>query len=550
MRNEDFEMSFPVDIFRRKFSLNHNRILGVKLADMTFTSDFYDGERGDLYPVVHKCEGARESWECGVYSHSYSSDEGGDYPRDSVVPYERAVFGKFDVWSERAPLLESSIDFTGAEGRRFTERFFTQLFPYATYSMSVLDIKSYGECGFTFFYDKDGEQVRAEVLLVHGAHGFYLVFVSPEGTVSTKDHGMFFPDVTGPELRFEVALRRGAFDVFVRERYGSRFITSFESESFKCSIKADMACRMGVALHTGGQVSVARVEACVDSGLGLADMRTVRYENSEVMTEGGKVYFTASIRRAWGTHQGVFSWVPGTAEIDMVGALFFDSGDGEINDDVATSLIFNRHTKKWHLHVASFSHGHVVGSAIFDNDVRFGVNIVDITLMTPMTDMTGSQDELMLGKKGDEDPDLIYDEDRKKWLFSICRHDGPTRKYRYFFFESDYPDRDFKFVGKGVVGEETGGSIMKIDGQMYFICGNARELRSNYRVYKWGEFDRYDELTFDYPDGGFRGWGTVIPLKIGTRQRYFHLTFDRVRTSKYEWSYGNVYLFEAESKKL
>ena len=53
-------------------------------------------------------------------------------------------------------------------------------------------------------------------------------------------------------------------------------------------------------------------------------------------------------------------------------------------------------------------------------------------------------------------------------------------------------------------------------------------------------------MEFDYDDGGFRGWGTIVPLKMGTRTRYFHLTFDRHNASNYNWSYGNLYCFEAE----
>ena len=51
---------------------------------------------------------------------------------------------------------------------------------------------------------------------------------------------------------------------------------------------------------------------------------------------------------------------------------------------------------------------------------------------------------------------------------------------------------------------------------------------------------------FDYPDGGFRGWGTLMPVKLGSRMRYFWLTFDRHRGSDYNWSYGNLYCFEAK----
>ena len=50
---------------------------------------------------------------------------------------------------------------------------------------------------------------------------------------------------------------------------------------------------------------------------------------------------------------------------------------------------------------------------------------------------------------------------------------------------------------------------------------------------------------FDYPDGGFRGWGTLIPVTMGTRTRYFWLTFDRHNASAFRWSYGNLYCFEA-----
>ena len=51
--------------------------------------------------------------------------------------------------------------------------------------------------------------------------------------------------------------------------------------------------------------------------------------------------------------------------------------------------------------------------------------------------------------------------------------------------------------------------------------------------------------AFNYPDGGFRGWGTVVPIKLGSRNRYFWLTFDRHNGSNYNWSYGNLYCFEA-----
>ena len=351
-------------------------------------------------------------------------------------------------------------------------------------------------------------------------------------------------------LTLTVSLRPGAFEIYLYREYGVEYITTFEVSSFDGSLAEDFFANAGVSLFCLGKVRLCGVRSFMDSGLGLADMRSVRYENSEVMLEGGRIYFTASIRRRWGTHQGVFSWIPGTADFSMVGALFFDAGDGRWCDDVATSLIYDRMSKKWRLHVASFNHDHVIGSAVFESDVRFGVNVVDIALMPPMQDYSGAQDHLMMGKPGDEDPDLIYDEKRGKWLFSVCRHDGDSVRYRYCFFESDRPDGGFLLVGRGEVGDETGGSIMNIDGEIYFICGNSRKLRSDYRIYRWGDFSKFESLSFDYPDGGFRGWGTLLPIKVGTRERIFHITFDRVRMSEYQWSYGNFYCFEGDYKKI
>ena len=125
---------------------------------------------------------------------------------------------------------------------------------------------------------------------------------------------------------------------------------------------------------------------------------------------------------------------------------------------------------------------------------------------------------------------------------AICRVDRAINSYRYSFFVSDEPFEGYTCIGQGLDGAETGGSFQKIDGERIFACGNDFYKTSNYRIYtKAGMI----EAKFDFPDGGFRGWGTLIPVKIGSRERIFWLTFDRHKGSGYNWSYGNVYGFEA-----
>ena len=148
-----------------------------------------------------------------------------------------------------------------------------------------------------------------------------------------------------------------------------------------------------------------------------------------------------------------------------------------------------------------------------------------------------------LGFQGDEDPDFYYNEQEKMWYMAICRISLTTKKYRYMFFKSKNPFSDYTYIGQGHEGAETGGSFVNIDGETSFVCGNDFNKRANYRIYTKGGMQ---EAKFDFDDGGFRGWGTIIPVVMGSRKRYFWLTFDRHNGSSYNWSYGNIYCFEAE----
>jgi hypothetical protein len=241
-----------------------------------------------------------------------------------------------------------------------------------------------------------------------------------------------------------------------------------------------------------------------------------------------------------GTFQGIFSWIPGTAEFRMTGALFYDCGDGKWRGYVAPVILYHRDKKQWYVWVSSFEHEHILAHASFDGDPRFGVNVVDVEIMEGAYDT--SDMSVFVGFKGDEDPDLFYDEEKDRWLMAICRIDPKTRSYVYVFFESKDPFKEYKYVGKGFEGAETGGSFVRIAGEIYFVCGNDFKERSEYRIYSKNGMQL---AKFNYPDGGFRGWGTVIPVKMGSRTRYFWLTFDRHNGSEYNWSYGNFYCFEA-----
>ena len=467
-------MNILNNTFHRLFSLNMYKTHKLKLGKLSFSKDFINTDRGDLYPLL-----------------SQSND-------------------LYEYVKENTYYIES--------GK--SERLMGQFFPYATYEISFKLNK--GKTGFGF-YIKDA---KATVLY----NGVCLSFT--DGVKSE----IFTPAY--PIDKLIVSLRPGAFDIYHIVNNFAEYICTFKSDLFNRSAYYDEFKSGYVSFVAEGVAEIKEGVFYIDSGVSLADIRPVTYEDGTVILENGKIFLTASIRMQEETFQGVFSWVPGTCEFNLEGAIFYDAGDGMWGNDVAASLIYNRLKNKWLLWVCSFSHNHILAHSEFDFDIRFGVNVLDITLMD-----TGAQseDSSFLGKEGDEDPALIFDKKNNRWLMAICRLIGDTKKYRYMFYESDNPLSDFKFIGQGFEGEETGGSFVNIEDEIVFICGNSFKEKSNYRVYTK---DGMKNLKFDFCDGGFRGWGTVIPIGKGTRKEYYHLTFDRHLGSSYNWSYGNIYCYK------
>jgi len=483
--------------FKRKFALNLYKNLRLYLGRMCFSSDFVNDTRGDMYPILA---------QSGVVSEKVSG-------------------GKYSI--------------SGENNSRIS-RFITGYFPYASYEMQI--DSTTGKAGFEFIGKNDTVSIAYD-----GSDNTVKFYVN--GALASENSISDFPFGS----KFEVSCRVNKFDIYIKKpksNYHDYFCT-FTHECFAEMNREDNFKNTSVAvffqaLQNESYVTLSNVCSYLDSGVAMADIRPVRYENGDILMEDGKVFLTVSVRLQEEMYQGVLEWIPGTAEFSLCGAIFYDVGDGIWGNDVAATVVYNRKTDMWNIWYCSFSHDHILAYCECEGDVRYGINVLDTTLMERLP--KDADDKIFLGKEGDEDPNFIYDEKNGKWYMTVCRLALDGSGYKYFLFETDSktPFDGWKYITNSTSGEETGGSIVKLDDKFIFACGNSFSKRANYRIYTLPDFENYKEMSFDYDDGGFRGWGTIIPVKKGTRIIYYHLTFDRHIGSNvgYNWSYGNIYCFE------
>ena len=485
-------MSLPVK-FRRLFSCNFRKNLILPLASMPFSTDFVHAERGDPASLTEKTGDCTENVSAGIYT------------------------------------------VTGEHGT--VSRLIGAYAPYATYEMRLNALS--GAAGFTF---RRGEECF-RILTAQRDGKLTLLFENGAFREEYASETVFVPG-----CRVLVTSRKEFLDCYADTGNGYPvFLHTFRAEGWEENLRYQQKFRdVKVFCTVRGSAVLSSVRVYMDCGIAQADIRPVRYENGRAMIEDGKLYLTMSIRMEAECYSGVFSWVPGTECFALVGALFFDSGDGLLGNDVASSILYDRRCGKWYLWVCAFSHGHILAHAELDADPRFGVNIIDYRLSEPMRE--GDDDTVLRGKQGDEDPDFLYDEKTGFWYLTICRLTQTEEgiRYRYHLFRSKQPFDGYAFITRSAGGDETGGSLLLRQDGLYFVCGSSFVLRSRYHIYHLPDMTSPVIPSFDYDDGGFRGWGTYIPVLRGTRETVYHLTFDRERGSDYNWSYGNLYCFLPE----
>ncbi len=288
-----------------------------------------------------------------------------------------------------------------------------------------------------------------------------------------------------------------------------------------------------------GSVILKHVDMNLSTGVGLADIRAITYENGDPLLDQGRVWYTMSIRgRALPHHiQGVFSMNPAVFDIKLEGIVLFDRNDGILRNEIASHIFYDREEKIWR--------GMTTGFSAFANpekeekqllaiestkDPRFGFSIMNATPFGIVGDI--------------EDPHIIFDEKAEKWRILTCEnHDG----YKAVILESDHWDKDYKRISGPVAHNSTGTSIQKIDGEFYCFSGSS--ARSIF-IYSYPDLHEIGTLKMDLPPwsptSGTRVWPNVVQLPDGYPWKYVALMMDRINYPGMHgphWSYGAIYLY-------
>lgn len=486
--------------FRRRFAKNLYRSLFLDMGGMCLTQDFTkEDKRGAPYPVINSSGMIAESVSCGNYV--LSSQVGGSVSR---------LIGNF--------------------------------FPYCTYSFKIHELCK-AELGFSVTYDGG-----SLVCTIRSDDKAKITFLEKE--ILLSDAHIAVGDTV------EFTFRAGGISIYQKRNNVTRLLADVSDSDSDGKIKDISSVGLSsllnekiyrtanlclyINIQSGGKVSISDVESKLYCGIAQADIRPMKYEDGTPIFENGRVFFTASERLETGAYQSILSLDPTTADFRMEGALFFDLGDGILTNDVASSVIYDRINKEWYIWFCAFSHGHVLARARLAVDPRHSVSIVDARTVETKE---GAALTDFCGIFGDEDPDLLYKDG--KWHLAVCRPEKDG--YHYYRFTSDDPLDGFVFADRTEAAQTTGGSFVNFEGEHYFVCGRSFSERAKYDVYDFSILSSPHPMMHIHDDGGFRGWGSVFGVRIGTRKRYFHITFDRhLASKKWNWSYGNIYLFEAD----
>lgn len=288
-----------------------------------------------------------------------------------------------------------------------------------------------------------------------------------------------------------------------------------------------------------GSLVIGKVESALSSGMGLADIRAITYEDGSPLLDKDKLWYTMTIRgRALPHHtQGVFSLNPSTFDLKFEGIILFDRNDGLLRNEVASHIFYDRKEECWRGITTGFS-AYAIPSekkqllaVESKSDPRFGFSIMNAKPMGVIGDY--------------EDAHILFDTEANKWRMLVCENiDG----YKAIMLESDMWNQNFNKIAGPVANNSTGTSIQKIGNKLY--CFSGSQEREVY-IYTYPDLKDAGKLKLNLPPwdktSGTRIWPNVVQLPSDKYPfQYVALMMDRFNYPDLNgpnWTYGAIYLY-------
>lgn len=287
---------------------------------------------------------------------------------------------------------------------------------------------------------------------------------------------------------------------------------------------------IGAQLNHEEEINITAAKCWYGCGFGQADPHPINFEDGSPIIKDGKLFFSVTFRS--GDVLGILSLDINTIQWKCEGVVIYEL-DGKYRNFIASTIIYQRDKRTWSLFTPAHGGEHIIYYGESNKNPLFGLTYVKLSKFD------------YEDKKGDEDISVYYDKDHNSWYaayaklinghysISLCKAKEITGKYEEIANTSNY---DYNV---------TGVNIQKIGGKRYVLCGSDK----GYLIFSFPELKFINKFNFDYEDGGYRGWATVVPYPDGIGTKYMWLTFDRGKGNPgFNWSYGGLYIYRSAER--
>lgn len=442
-------------------------------------------------------------------------------------------------------IVEGSVPEQEGQSLRFADNCGTSVrvasfHPYFCYEADFRDIPSDGRAGIVFYANDGSSRItvyRCGNALKAEKDGKE---ICSNECASAADFTMRI-QYTG--ARFHIFTCEGAAAESGSGEAGLNSRMSRPVASVSCDMRrmdAPVKWSWGIRAEGCAGGALTRAESCLSCGTGQADPQIVQNADGTPLVIDGRLYIcmtTRGFEQIPDSYQGVYSLGLSGFDLRLEGALFFTEGDGRMLGYHATKVV--RDGDRYL--VMTTTHGgklHTLAYAETGADILHGIHYLECrNLEFPHKEAEGT-------KYGTEDPDFFYDAKARRWRLAYCARQGSNKDGQHLSYvthlcESKNWDGPYKLIATSKEDNNTGIRITTVGGKRYVLSGGSD---TTFYIYDYPGLECLGTFRQEFPNGGFRGWPTIVPLQCGNYERYLWITFDRgAQTGKY--SYGTLYFY-------